>query len=112
MKKVLFVWCVLFITGCAQKGTLYNWGSYEAQTYSYFKGEPPEAQILQLENHMRESKDKGLILPPGFHAHLALLYEKIGKPIEMRQMFETEKRLYPESTTYINNILNGFKGIQ
>jgi hypothetical protein len=61
---------------------------------------------------MRESKDKGLVLPPGFHAHLALLYEKIGKPIEMRQMLETEKRLYPESTTYINNILSGFKGIK
>jgi hypothetical protein len=112
MKKIIFVSCVLFLTGCAQKGPMYNWGSYEAQTYSYFKGEPPEAQVVLLEKQLIEAKDKGQVLPPGFHAHLALLYEKTGRLNEMRQMFETEKRLYPESSTYINNILNGFKGLK
>ena len=112
MKNIFFLFCVLLLTGCAQKGPLYSWGSYEAQTYSFFKGEPLEAQILVLEKQMVEAKDKGQVLPPGFHAHLALLYEKTGRSNEMRQMFEIEKRLYPESTTYVNNILNGFKGLK
>jgi len=112
MKKILSLICLLFLTGCAQKGPMYSWGGYEAQTYKYFKGEPPEAQLIELEKQMAEAKDKGLALPPGFHAHMALLYEKTGKSVEMRQMFETEKRLYPESSILINNILNGFKGLK
>ena len=112
MKKILLLTCILVLQGCAQKGVLYSWGTYEAQTYNYFKGEPPEAQILVLEKHMVESREKGQALPPGFHAHLALLYEKTGKTNEMRQMFETEMKLYPESSIYINNILTGFKGLK
>ena len=112
MIKILLLTCILFLQGCAQKGVLYSWGTYETETYNYFKGEPPEAQILVLEKHMSESKNKGLALPPGFHAHLALLYEKVGKTNEMRQMFEIETKLYPESSVYINNLLTRFKGLK
>ena len=112
MKNTFLLLCILGLFGCAQKGGLYSWGNYEAQTYNYYKGESPEAQVLALEKQMNEAKAKGQNLPPGFHAHLALLYEKTGKPNEMRAMFEAEKKLYPESSTYINNVLNGFKGLK
>jgi len=112
MKKFLLLLGMLSMMGCAQKSGLYNWGSYEAQTYNYFKGESPEAQVLVLEKQMNEAKAKGQSLPPGFHAHLGLLYEKTGRPNDMREMFATEKKLYPESSTYINNVLNGFKDLK
>jgi hypothetical protein len=112
MKRIFALLLVLGTLGCAQKSTLYSWGSYETQTYNYFKGESPEAQLLILEKQKNESTAKGQALPPGFHAHMALLYEKTGKPEDMRQMFETEKKLYPESSTYINHLLSNFKRLK
>lgn len=112
MKKIFVLLLVLGTFGCAQKSNLYSWGSYETQTYNYFKGESQEAQLLILEKQRNESMAKGQVLPPGFHAHLALLYEKTGKTDDMYQMFEIEKKLYPESSIYINHLLTGFKDIK
>ena len=37
MKNTFLLLCILGLFGCAQKGGLYSWGNYEAQTYNYFK---------------------------------------------------------------------------
>jgi hypothetical protein len=112
MKHLFVLLLVLGNLGCAQKSTLYSWGSYETQIYNYFKGESPDAQLLTLEKQRNEATAKGQALPPGFHAHMALLYEKTGNPDGMREMFETEKKLYPESSIYINHLLSNFKDLK
>lgn len=99
----------LVLAGCATNKTLYGWGQYEPQVYEYFKGESPEQQILVLESHLKETESKGEKIPPGFYAHLGLLYAKVGKDAEFRIMLEQEKQLYPESSKYINNLNNKFK---
>jgi hypothetical protein len=43
-------------------------------------------------------------IPPGFHAHLGNLYFQLGKIDLARQEFETEKRLFPESTALVNRM--------
>lgn len=103
----------LVLSGCASKQTtLYHWDNYEPQVYNYFKGEAPDAQILILEKQLGEANDKKLVVPPGFYAHLGLLYEKVGRSNDMLAMLDKEKKLYPESSVYIDNILNGFKGLK
>lgn len=98
--------------GCATNKQLYNWGPYESQVYSHFRSESPENQIVILEKHLAEINTSGTKPPPGFYAHLAMLYSKAGRDSEVMAMFDQEKKLYPESSVFINNLINGFKGIR
>lgn len=99
----------ILLTGCASNKSLYSWGPYESEVYSYLRGESPEEQVVKLEKHLTDMQSKNGVAPPGFYAHLGLLYSKTGRQAEVASMFEKEKALYPESAVFINNIMNGFK---
>lgn len=96
---------MLALTGCATKTTLYEWGPYEDQVYAYFKNQDPEEQILVLEEHAKEVQDYGGKLPPGYRAHLGLLYAKVGRNKEFVAALEEEKTFFPESAPYIDRLL-------
>lgn len=72
------------LAGCAnQPKTLYQWGSYEEQVYSYFKGKSsPQEQIEALE------KD-----------------EQVGNDAKAQEYLAAEKEHYPESATYVDFLL-------
>ena len=98
----------LLITGCAQQPKpLYGWGNYQGQVYEYFKGQNTraEAQIAVLEADFQRMRASGATPPPGFHAHLGMLYNAIGKDDQALQQFNTEKGLFPESSHYIDFLL-------
>jgi hypothetical protein len=110
LNKIFFVAVAVLLAGCASVNKeLYSWGPYEPLTYAYFRGESPEKQITELEKHMNIAKSKGEKLPPGFYAHLGMLYSKLGKQEEMMQMFDAEKAAFPESNIFITKLNNGFK---
>ena len=99
--------------GCATAPqSLYNWDQYQPQLYGYFQGEgnSVEQQITALEQNAQEAKGKGQVLPPGFHAHLGLLYARQGHPDKAASAFKTEKSLYPESAAYMDFLLSDKKG--
>ncbi len=100
--------------GCATHSNsraLYNWGSYQQQVYESLKdgGSSPEEQISALERDMQKAQARGEALPPGYHAHLAMLYGKVGKSDQVRQQLEAEKAQFPESTTFMDFMLSKFK---
>ncbi len=102
------------LTGCVTPTqSLYNWDQYQPQLHGYFQGEGSsvEQQIEALEKNEQEAKGKGQSLPPGFHAHLGLLYARQGHPDKAASAFKTEKSLYPESATYMDFLLSDKKGI-
>lgn len=102
----------LLMTGCAnQSKPLYHWGSYQPQVYEYFKGDgnSTEAQIIALEAEMEKARASDAKLPPGYHAHLAMLYSKVGRMDQAKQEFELEKTLYPESASFIDYLMRNFK---
>ncbi len=99
---------VLAISGCANKA-LYNWGPYEDQVYAHFKNESPEKQIQILEKHAQETAAKGRQLPPGYRAHLGLLYSKVGRDEDFLVALAEEKLAFPESQFYIDSLLNRVK---
>jgi hypothetical protein len=98
------------LAGCAGPQTLYQWEGYEPQVYEYFKGEEPkEAQAEALERDLQKIRSTGKAVPPGYHAHLGLLYLSMGKDDQMVQQFNTEKTLFPESGTYMDFLLKNAK---
>lgn len=99
-------------SGCATgPQRLYQWESYQPQVYEYFKnqGNGVEAQIAILERDIQKIRAKGGNPPPGYHAHLGLLYAHIGKADQFVQQLETEKTLFPESAPYMDFLLKKFK---
>ncbi|WP_197362716.1 DUF4810 domain-containing protein, partial [Ralstonia pseudosolanacearum] len=67
------------LAGCAGPKTLYQWEGYEPQVYQYFKGESKEAQVAELERGLEKIKSANGAVPPGYHAHLGMLYSSLGK---------------------------------
>lgn len=104
--------CALLAGGCASKPTLYYWGDYQPQVYQYLKGEGKShaEQILALEKIIQQARAANKSVPPGFHAHLAMLQISEGKPELARQELETEKALFPESAAFMDFMLAKMSG--
>ena len=100
----------VLLAGCSTPKTLYQWEDYQPQVYEYFKGEEPkEAQAEALERDLQKINATGSTPPPGYHAHLGLLYLSMGKDDQMVQQFRTEKALLPESGPYMDFLLKNAK---
>lgn len=97
---------LILLAGCkSAPKTMYQWEGYQAQLYQHFKGENPEQQIIVLEKDLEIILSKGGMPPPGYHAHLGMLYSLVGKNEQMLDQFQIEKKLFPESSTYIDFLL-------
>lgn len=101
---------VVLLSGCqTAPKTLYQWEGYQSQVYQNLKGESPEQQIAAMEKDLQVIGAKGNHAPPGFHAHLGMLYSVAGKPDQVVAQFEDEKKLFPESATYMDFLLSKMK---
>ncbi len=98
----------MLLAGCAASTTppLYQWSGYQPQVYEYFKGQSsPQEQIDALEKALQEIRAKGDTPPPGFHAHLGMLYASVGKEQQGEQELQAEKQLFPESKAYMDFLM-------
>lgn len=100
------------LAGCAAPSKpLYQWEGYQSQVYKYFKNESKEAQAAELERGIEKIRSDDGAVPPGYHAHLGLLYSGLGKDDQMIHEFETEKVLFPEAGAYMDFLMkNANKG--
>ena len=103
----LAIFSSALLAGCVSRPQpLYYWGDYQAQVYGHFKGERgPEEQIADLEAVRELARSQGKALPPGFQAHLAMLYGQAGRSDRMVEQLEAEKSQFPESSTFMNFLL-------
>ena len=95
------------LAGCVNRPQpLYYWGSFEEQQYAYFTGDKgPEDAIQQMEQTRQEARAQGKALPPGFQAHLGLLYGQTGRTDLFEQNLPAERQQFPESATYVDFLL-------
>ena len=94
--------------GCAPAPKrLYHWEAFQDQLYEYFKADTssPEEQLRILGAQVEKARAKGAALPPGFRAHLAMLYLRLGRDGEAKQELEAEKVNFPESAQYMDFLL-------
>lgn len=108
MRRAWIAAAVVLIAGCAQAPKpLYYWGYYPAAAYDTLRGDDkgPLEQLRLLSEQAEKSKAAGLPLPPGYHAHLGLVYLKLGRPDDARRALLTEKERFPESTFYVDSLV-------
>jgi hypothetical protein len=104
-RLVWLIGATALLAGCATPvPPLYGWGSYPDQIWSALKNPDgdPQAQLAALQADLERFRARGQHAPPGFHAHLGLLYAQIGRGDEATAQWQTEKTLFPESSTYID----------
>lgn len=96
---------VILLGACATAPkTMYHWEGYQSQVYAYLKGDTssPLEQLALLEAQAEKARATGAVLPPGFRAHLAMLYLRLDRPTEAKQALEAEKTAFPESAQYMD----------
>ena len=115
MKRPVLCVLVAAIAGCAAKPTIYNWGSYESLVYARYAAPGkvgPEQEIEQLEKDRQQGLAAHRRMPPGWHAHLGMLYLQVGKADQARQEFTSEKAEFPESAVFVDRLLANLAGPQ
>ena len=99
-----------FLSGCVSlPPPLYYWGDYQAQVHGHLKGEKgPQEQILALEEVREKAGAQGKALPPGFRAHLGMLYGETGRSDLLKENLEAERNQFPESAVFMDFLLKKF----
>lgn len=96
------------LAGC-RSPDIYYWGNYENVIYGMYAHPdkvPPEAEVELLAQDEHKAIAANKPLPPGFHAHLGWAYYQTGKVEEARHEFELEKQQFPESSVFMDRLLN------
>lgn len=118
--KTMALACALagsaLITGCASQQTqpMYNWSGYQPELYAYFKADDTSAQeqLIVLEKNKQQTEQTAGLLPPGYRAHMGLLYATSGQMDQAKLAFESEKQHFPESTQFMDFLLGNFAKLQ
>ena len=99
--------------GCAanKPKTLYQWQGYQSNVDAYFRTDKlsMDAQTQLMEDDLKKIQANGGAVPPGYYAHLGLLYGQQGKLDQFAQQMQAEKKQYPESETFMDFLLRNFK---
>ena len=108
-RRVALGSCAIALSGCAAKGSgpIYMWESFPKLQYDALlrQGFSPEEQIRTLEAHAEKARSAKAALPPGFRAHLGMLQLGVGNIDRARELWQSEKTSFPESSVYIDQLL-------
>ncbi len=107
LSLVTAVLATLLLSGCVAPNQ-YHWGNYEQVIYLSYNAPDKaslEQQIAFLEEDIEKARSQDKPLPPGFRAHLGVLYFQNGQSDKALELFESEKELYPESTKLMNRFI-------
>jgi hypothetical protein len=98
--------------GCATSEPLYYWGDYEELIYQMYI-EPGAAdsatQVAKLKEDINKASTAGKPVPPGLHAHLGYMYFLQSDTHAAVLEFEMEKKLFPESTKFVDGLMGRLK---
>jgi len=104
---------MIILTGCVQPVKppipLYKWGNYVESSSEYGmngeKKEVIEKHLLELEKIINSSENDKQRVAPGIYAEYAQILFETNKKEKAKKYFNLEKDTYPESITFINQVL-------
>jgi len=100
---------IFLVSGCAINEEIYYWGEYEQLIHDAYinpGSADPATQIEKLNADIQKTEAMGKRVAPGIYAHLGFLYAIEGKDSQSKSAFKQEQALYPESTAFIEGMLN------
>ena len=101
------------LCGCAVKKpvTLYQWGDYQKNVDAYLRADKigPEEQTQHVEEDLKKIQATGGVIPPGYQAHLGLLYAQQGRFDKFSEQIQYEKTQFPESESFMDFLVRNFK---
>ena len=98
----------LLLAGCAGTG-MYDTAGYEECVCELTLTPDSidiEGQVVMLEELVNRVQANGHRVAPGIHAHLGYLYALRGDMDGAIAAFLTEKETYPESTVFVDGVLD------
>jgi hypothetical protein len=111
-RSVSFFLISLVAGGCAEKSPLlFQWESYQGYLDSYFRTDSVglDTQIQLMEQDLQKIKAIDSAVPPGYTAHLGLLYAQQGRLDKFSEFLMEEKRRFPEAEVFVDFLLRNFK---
>jgi hypothetical protein len=113
VKSLGLLTLALVLGGCATQAPppLYGWNAYEKNLDTYFRNDRASlnTQAKLMEDDLQKMRAAGQVAPPGYRAHMGLLYGKQGDLVRFQEHLEAEKKQFPESETFIEFLLRKFK---
>ncbi|WMD18961.1 DUF4810 domain-containing protein [Achromobacter seleniivolatilans] len=99
----------VLLSACAQPRAkpLYSWQAYQPSVYAYLQddGADSAVQAQALEKNIETARSANVELPPGFRAHLGMLYLKMGDGDKAVEQLQGEKVAFPESTQFMDFLM-------
>ncbi len=83
------------LSACVQQPKpMYSWQAYQPSVYAYLQddGADHAVQAQALEQNIETARAANVELPPGFRAHLGMLYLKMGDGNKALEQLQGEKR--------------------
>lgn len=96
------------LSACVQQPKpMYSWQSYQPSVYAYLKDDGADStlQIQALEKNIETARVANVELPPGFRAHLGMLYLKTGDGDKGVEQLQGEKVAFPESAPFMDFLM-------
>lgn len=107
MKIFLLLVSGLFLTGCANRGSIYQWGGYDAMLYQSYKSPEKAVEFRQgLELHIAKMEQSKQKIAPGLYAELGTLYLQAGDSSKAVAMYTKERDAWPESKGLMDALIN------
>lgn len=103
------------LTACVKPPRpMYHWEGFQAQIYQHLKqdGGSPDEQLQAMLAQAEKARGTHTALPPGFRAHMGMLYLRLGRGAEARSALEAEKLSFPESAPYMDFLLKRMQSPQ
>jgi len=106
----------LLLSGCANtpQPPLYSWGNYVKSSTRYgmdgHNKEVLEQHSAELKKIIDESEINKQKVAPGIYAEYGQLLYETGKREDAKRYFLLEKTTYPESATFINQVMKKLYG--
>jgi len=113
MKMLAAVVLGAVLTGCAHAPPpMYQWDNYQKNVYTYLKHDSanPAEQLQAMTTQADLARSGNKRLPPGFHAHAAMLMMQLGQYDDAKKQLEAEKAAFPEATPYMDFLLKQMQG--
>jgi len=101
------------LAACASSPrSLYYWGDFPDANYAWLQEDTQDDQkiVELLEKGAQRAVAQNHDLPPGFHAHLGLLYLRLGEIDKAAEHWQAEKLTFPESAPFMDFQLRNLLG--